>query len=118
MQAGHPQAAIQRLEKLLVTQPGQVQLAFNLIGARCMTGGIQATDLAAARTAMQGTPNTGTLFARCFDRTLPDRKSVVCGKSVSVRLDPVGRRCMKKQTQGIRSQVQSVQLQHASKERI
>src|SRR3546814_6420330 len=59
-------------------QPGQVQLAFNLIGARCMTGGIQATDLAAARTAMQGTPNTGTLFASWFDRTLPVALSGEC----------------------------------------
>ncbi|MBQ4854467.1 tetratricopeptide repeat protein [Rhodanobacter sp. B2A1Ga4] len=78
MQAGRPEAAIQRLEKLLATQPDQVQLAFNLIGARCMTGGIQATDLAAARTAMQGTPKTGTLFAHWFDRTLPVALSGGC----------------------------------------
>jgi len=78
MQAGRPEAAILRLEKLLATQPDQVQLAFNLIGARCMTGGIQATDLAAARTAMQSTPNTGTLFAHWFDRTLPVALSGGC----------------------------------------
>jgi protein O-mannosyl-transferase len=78
MQAGHPQAAVRRLEKLLTTQPGQVQLAFNLIGARCMTGAIQATDLAAARIAMQGTPNSGTLFAHWFDRTLPVALSGGC----------------------------------------
>ncbi|KZC15287.1 hypothetical protein RHOFW510R12_07930 [Rhodanobacter sp. FW510-R12] len=71
MQAGQPQAAIGRLEKLLANQPSQVQLAFNLIGARCMTGGITAADLAAAQLAMQGTPNTGTLFANWFERTLP-----------------------------------------------
>lgn len=78
MQAGRPEAAIQRLEKLLATQPDQVQLAFNLIGARCMTGGVQAADLAAARTAMQGTPKTGTLFAHWFDRTLPVALSGGC----------------------------------------
>ena len=71
MQAGQPQAAIRRLEKLLATQPSQVQLAFNLIGARCMTGGITAADLDAAQLAMRGTPNTGTLFANWFERTLP-----------------------------------------------
>jgi tetratricopeptide (TPR) repeat protein len=71
MQAGKPEAAIRRLEKLLANQPSQVQLAFNLIGARCMTGGITPTDLAAAQLAMQGTPNTGTLFANWFERTLP-----------------------------------------------
>ncbi len=71
MQTGQPQAATRRLEKLLASQPSQVQLAFNLIGARCMTGGITGADLAAARVAMQGTPNTGTLFANWFERTLP-----------------------------------------------
>lgn len=71
MQAGQPQAAIRRLEKLLVRQPEQVQLAFNLIGARCMTGGVLAVDLAAAQVAMRGTPNTGTFFASWFERTLP-----------------------------------------------
>jgi len=78
MQAGQPQAAIRRLEKLLANQPSQVQLAFNLIGARCMTGGITATDLAAAQLAMQGTPNTGTLFANWFERTLPVAMSGRC----------------------------------------
>ncbi|WP_345777214.1 tetratricopeptide repeat protein [Rhodanobacter sp. LX-100] len=78
MQAGQPQAAIRRLEKLLANQPSQVQLAFNLIGARCMTGGITATDLAAAQLAMQGTPNTGTLFANWFERTLPVAMSDGC----------------------------------------
>ncbi|MDW2980600.1 tetratricopeptide repeat protein [Rhodanobacter sp. KK11] len=78
MQAGQPQAAIQRLEKLLAHQPDQVQLAFNLIGARCMTGGITAADLAAAQLAMQGTPNTGTLFANWFERTLPVAMSGGC----------------------------------------
>lgn len=78
MQAGQPQAAIRRLEKLLVAQPSQVQLAFNLIGARCMTGGITADDLAAAKLAMRGTPNTGTLFAHWFERTLPVAMSGGC----------------------------------------
>ncbi|EIL97164.1 hypothetical protein UUA_15838 [Rhodanobacter thiooxydans LCS2] len=78
MQAGQPQAAIRRLEKLLANQPRQVQLAFNLIGARCMTGGITVTDLAAAQLAMQGTPNTGTLFANWFERTLPVAMSGGC----------------------------------------
>lgn len=71
MQNGHPQLAIERLEKLLATQPNQAQLAFNLIGARCMTGGVQPTDLAAADTAMRETANVGALLSHWFDRTLP-----------------------------------------------
>jgi protein O-mannosyl-transferase len=78
MQAGQPQAAIRRLEKLLARQPDQVQLAFNLIGARCMTGGIQVADLLMAQTAMRNTPVTGTLFANWFDRTLPAVRAGEC----------------------------------------
>ena len=78
MQAGQPEAATRRLEKLLANQPSQAQLAFNLIGARCMTGGIAATDLDAAQLAMRGTPNTGTLFANWFERTLPVAMSGGC----------------------------------------
>jgi len=88
MQAGHPQDAIRRLEKLLVTQPDQTQLAFNLIGARCLTGGVDHADIAAARKAMQGSANTGTLFAHWFDRTLPVAMSGDCpGLTPAVLLD-------------------------------
>jgi tetratricopeptide (TPR) repeat protein len=78
MQTGHPYDAVHRLEALLVTQPNQLQLAFNLIGARCQTGGINRSDLDAARVAMQGTPNTGALFATWFDRILPVAMSGSC----------------------------------------
>ncbi|NMW22906.1 tetratricopeptide repeat protein [Rhodanobacter denitrificans] len=78
MQAGRPQDAIRRLEKLLATQPDQTQLAFNLIGARCLTGGVDHEDIAAARKAMQESANTGTLFAHWFDRTLPVAMSGSC----------------------------------------
>jgi protein O-mannosyl-transferase len=88
MQAGHPQDAIRRLERLLVTQPGQTQLAFNLVGARCLTGGVNPDDIVAARKAMQGSTNTGTLFAHWFDRTLPVAMSGSCpGLTPAVLLD-------------------------------
>lgn len=71
MQMGQPQDAVRRLERLMVTQPDQVQLAFNLLGARCMTGGITDPDMIAAHRAMQGSLDTGSLFAHWFDRMLP-----------------------------------------------
>lgn len=71
MSAGRPRDAVHRLKTLLAKHPEQVQLAFNLIGARCMTGGVSADDVAAARTAMQSSANTGALFANWFDRTIP-----------------------------------------------
>jgi hypothetical protein len=55
-----------------------VQLTFNLIGARCMTGGVGPDDLAAARTAMRTTKNVGALIAHWFDRTLPAASSGSC----------------------------------------
>ena len=78
MQTGHPQNALARLRKLLATQPDQVQLAVNLIAARCMIGGIGPGDVAAARTAMRTTANTGGLFSHWFDRTLPVAMSGSC----------------------------------------
>lgn len=71
MGQGHPQAAIHRLDTLLAAHPDQSQLAFNLIDARCLMGGVHPADIEAARKAMQGTANAGTLFVRWFDRALP-----------------------------------------------
>lgn len=71
MDAGHPAAAIGRLQSRIESQPEEVQLVFNLLGARCMAGGVQPADLAAARTAMRHTANPGSLFTHWFDRILP-----------------------------------------------
>lgn len=78
MQTGHPQAAVDRLETLLATQPDQVQLAFNLIGARCLTGGVVPGNIDAARAAMRSTQSIGGLFAHWFDRILPVALSGSC----------------------------------------
>jgi protein O-mannosyl-transferase len=88
MQAGRPHDAARRLEALLTTQPDQVQLAFNLIGAHCMTGGITPDDIAAARTSMRGSANPGSLFANWFNRTLPVAVAGDCpGLTLAVLLD-------------------------------
>ncbi len=71
MAAGRPLDATHRLEPLLAAQPDQVQLAFNLLGARCLLGGVNPGDIAAARQAMQTSANPGSLFAHWFDRILP-----------------------------------------------
>ena len=78
MDEGRPQQAAERLETLLATQPEQMQLAFNLIGARCMTGGVGPDDIAKARMSMRVTSSTGSLFAHWFDRTLPVALSGGC----------------------------------------
>lgn len=87
-QAGRPRDAIRRMETLLATQPDQLQIVFNLIGARCATDGVRREDVAAARRAMQESPNTGSLFANWFDRMLPAVMSEKCrGLSAADLLD-------------------------------
>jgi len=78
MQTGHPRDAVLRLQTLLNTQPDQAQLIFNLINGRCLTGGVRPGDMDAARIAMQGTQNVGSLFAEWFGRTLPVAMSGSC----------------------------------------
>lgn len=88
MQNGHPRAAIRRLETLLNARPDQAQLVFNLIGARCMIGGVSTTDLIAAHYAMSGTSNTGVLLTHWFERMLPVAMSGRCpGLTTAALLD-------------------------------
>jgi protein O-mannosyl-transferase len=78
MQRGQPQRAVERLQRLLKAQPNQAQLAFNLIDARCMSGGLRPDDWEETKVAMHGTPNTGPLFAQWFERVLPIALSGRC----------------------------------------
>lgn len=77
-QEGHPHDAIKRLQPLLSSQPDQIQLAFTLIDARCMEGGLHPGDIVAARTAMEKSANLGSLFVHWFDRALPIATSGGC----------------------------------------
>lgn len=67
MASGQPQFAIVRLETLLRSEPDQVQLAFNLIGAHCMLGALGPNDLAQARHAISTTRDPGSLLVHWFD---------------------------------------------------
>ena len=71
MQNGQPLQAIDRLEKALVDNPNEPQLALNMVGARCMTGGVSPNDISAIRTSMLTTSSMGSLFVHWFDRVLP-----------------------------------------------
>jgi hypothetical protein len=88
MQSGQPKDAARRLQVLLATQPDESQLAFNLIDAHCLAGGITQADIDAAQVAMQGSANTGSLFAHWFERTLPVAMAGSCpGLTTDVLLD-------------------------------
>jgi len=78
MAAGQPRPAIARLETLLRTNPNEVQLAFNLIGAHCMLGALGPNDLAQARYAISNTRDPGSLLTHWFDGSIPKAVSGQC----------------------------------------
>lgn len=71
MDRGQNAAAVARLEKGLDAEPDEVQLALNLIGARCALGTLSETDLDRATHALSSAPNTGRLGYDWFERSLP-----------------------------------------------
>jgi protein O-mannosyl-transferase len=78
MAAGQPWHAIVRLETLLRAQPDQVQLAFNLIGARCMLGALGPNDLAQAHYAIANARDPGGLLVHWFEGSIPTAVSGRC----------------------------------------
>lgn len=71
MAAGRPLPAIGRLQTLLRSEPDQIQLAFNLIGAHCMLGAVGPHDLAQARYAISHTSDPGSMLTHWFDGSIP-----------------------------------------------
>lgn len=78
MQAGQSGRAVKRLQHALEDRPSELQLTFNLIGARCMTGRVPPSDIEAARLSMASAVNTGALFSSWLDRMLPPATSGAC----------------------------------------
>jgi tetratricopeptide (TPR) repeat protein len=70
VQQGNPEAAIRRLRPLLLAQPDQVQIAFNLLGAECALGTANTSTLADAAHALQVTRDPGTLLSSWFTRAI------------------------------------------------
>lgn len=56
---GQPEWAQPRLRKLLQETPGEIQIAFNLLGVDCKLEGVTADDLAATRHALISTRRLG-----------------------------------------------------------
>ncbi len=76
--ADRPQRAIQRITPLLHRDPSQIQLAFNLLNARCAMGGVKQADLDAAATAMHTTHNPNSLLPTWFARAIHAAQHKVC----------------------------------------
>jgi len=78
MDRGENAAAVARLEKALAAKPDEIQLALNLIGARCATGGLSRADVERAAYALRNAPNAGRLGYDWFDRSLPTAQAGTC----------------------------------------
>jgi len=78
MSNGQPQQAIARLLPLLQRQPDQVQIAFNLLGARCMMGSVSDEDIAGAETALSTARDPGGLLVGWSDRAIGIANSGSC----------------------------------------
>jgi len=75
---GHPQQAVSRILPLLQRDPSQIQLAFNLLNARCAMGGVNAADLNAAATALRTTKNPNSLLTSWFGRAIAAAQQQRC----------------------------------------
>lgn len=75
---GHPERAVTRLAPLLEKRPDEVQLALNMVAARCATRTLDAADLQRARTALHDARDPGTLLASWFGRVIASQKDAMC----------------------------------------
>jgi protein O-mannosyl-transferase len=75
---GNPTAAIARLTPLLRQHPEEVQLALNVLAARCADHSLSTADIDRARNAMSDARDPGTLLVTWFSRALSDARAEVC----------------------------------------
>jgi len=78
MATGHPELAEARLRSALAHKPDEVQLALNLLAARCQQGHLDDQALAAAIYALHNTRDAGTLLAQWFERAVTQHQSSAC----------------------------------------
>lgn len=76
--SGHPERAAERLPRLLAKQPDEVQLALNLLSARCAMGHIDPSTLQAAARALHTSRDTGSLLASWFGRAISQTRDPEC----------------------------------------
>jgi len=78
MAGGHPDQAIRRLAPALDHSPDEVQLALNLLAARCQVGSIDPASMQASIVALRKTRDTGNLLASWFGRSLDQSRDPAC----------------------------------------
>lgn len=73
-----PAEAVRRLEPLLERHPDEIQLALNLMTARCAMGTLTSADLERAQVAMRTTRDPGTLLVSWFEPAIAEQGSPIC----------------------------------------
>lgn len=76
--SGHPERAAERLSRLLAKQPDEVQLALNLLSARCAMGHIDPATFQSAARALHTSRDTGSLLASWFGRAISQTRDPEC----------------------------------------
>lgn len=75
---GQSTAALARLEPMLALRPDEVQVAFNIVAARCSAGGVRPADVSAAARSIATTGDPGSLIASWYDRVVPSAIEGTC----------------------------------------
>lgn len=78
IEMGRGEAAAGRLAALAASRPDDVQVALNMLGAHCVSGGISQADIHAAAWAVGHTRDPGSLLASWFDRATHMAVGRVC----------------------------------------
>lgn len=78
MARGDPHRAVHRLEPLLLKKPGELQIAFNLLGAKCAIGALGPQDLAKAATALRTTRTLERMGYEWFQRAIGSLPNASC----------------------------------------
>lgn len=76
--SGHPELAIRRLQPALAAAPTEVQLALNLVAARCATGDLDRVTLASAEHALATARDSGSLLSSWFGRAIDQTGAARC----------------------------------------
>lgn len=78
MAAGEPLVAARRLQVALDQAPDDVQLALNLLAARCQAGHLDAATLETASRALASSRDSGSLLANWFQRVIAEVPHPAC----------------------------------------
>lgn len=76
--SGRPELAIRRLQPALAAAPGEVQLALNLVAARCAAGNLDRATLASAEHALATAGDSGSLLSSWFGRAIDQAGTAHC----------------------------------------